>query len=224
MVLQLKTLADVGLVGLPNAGKSTLLAALSAAKPKIADYPFTTLQPNLGMVSYRDNRSFVMADIPGIIEGAAEGKGLGLRFLRHIERNSILLFMVPIDSPDITAEYRMLCRELEEYNPGLINKRHILAITKIDMADSELIDLVSETLPEEVPTIFISAVAQRGLVELKDLIWREINVPSLHDPNEILRQPLNDRTTQEDDDPDNPLPKLKVEEDHDLIDDIIWEE
>ena len=224
VVLQLKTLADVGLVGLPNAGKSTLLAALSAAKPKIADYPFTTLQPNLGMVSYRDNRSFVMADIPGIIEGAAEGKGLGLRFLRHIERNSILLFMVPIDSPDITAEYRMLCRELEEYNPGLINKRHILAITKIDMADSELIDLVSETLPEEVPTIFISAVAQRGLTELKDLIWREINAPSLHDPNEILRQPLNDRTTQEDDDPDNPLPKLKVEEDHDLIDDIIWEE
>ncbi|MFC2708928.1 GTPase ObgE [Porphyromonas asaccharolytica] len=224
VVLQLKTLADVGLVGLPNAGKSTLLAALSAAKPKIADYPFTTLQPNLGMVSYRDNRSFVMADIPGIIEGAAEGRGLGLRFLRHIERNSILLFMVPIDSPDIIAEYRMLCRELEEYNPGLIDKRHILAITKIDLADSELIDLVSETLPEEVPTIFISAVAQRGLTELKDLIWREINAPSLHDPNEILRQPLNDRTTQEDDDPDNPLPKLKVEEEHDLIDDIIWEE
>ena len=224
VILELKLLADVGLVGFPNVGKSTLLSVVSKARPKIANYHFTTLFPNLGVVYVEEGVSFVLADIPGIIEGAAEGKGLGLRFLRHIERNSILLFMVPIDSPDIVAEYRMLCRELEEYNPGLIDKRHILAITKIDLADSELIDLVSETLPEDVPTIFISAVAQRGLTELKDLIWREINAPSLHDPNEILRQPLNDRTTQEDDDPDNPLPKLKVEEDHDLIDDIIWEE
>lgn len=224
VVLQLKTLADVGLVGLPNAGKSTLLAALSAAKPKISDYPFTTLQPNLGIVAYRDNLSFVMADIPGIIEGAAEGKGLGLRFLRHIERNSILLFMVPIDSPNIAAEYHMLCHELERYNPSLINKRHILVVTKIDIADSELVEMVSETLPPGVLTLFISAVAQKGLTELKDLIWQELNLPTLHDPNEILRQPLNEHTIQEDDDPDNPLPKLSVEEDHDLINDIVWEE
>lgn len=224
IVLQLKTLADVGLVGLPNAGKSTLLAAISAAKPKIADYPFTTLQPNLGMVPYRDRRSFVVADIPGIIEGAAEGRGLGLRFLRHIERNSILLFMVPIDSPSIVDEYRMLCSELEQYNPGLMDKQRVLAITKIDIADTELIDLVSETLPEGIPTIFISAVAQQGLTELKDLLWKQLNTPSLHDPNEILRQPLNVNFTEDDDDPDNPLPKLEREEGHELIEDIVWDE
>lgn len=168
--LELKLLADVGLVGFPNAGKSTLLSVVSAAKPKIADYPFTTLVPNLGIVSYRDTQSFVMADIPGIIEGAHEGKGLGLRFLRHIERNSMLVFMVPCDSEDIHKEYKTLLAELEMYNPELLDKKRILAITKSDMLDDELIQELKKDLPQ-IPHLFISSVAQKGIQELKDLIW-----------------------------------------------------
>ena len=175
-ILELKVLADVGLVGFPNAGKSTLLASVSAAKPEIADYPFTTLVPNLGIVAYRDYRSFVMADIPGIIEGAHEGKGLGHRFLRHIERNALLLFMVPADSDDITNEYHILLNELKEYNPELLDKQRVLAITKSDMLDEELKAELIKELPNDVEWIFISAVAQQGLVELKDLLWNKINV------------------------------------------------
>jgi GTP-binding protein len=175
MVLELKILADVGLVGFPNAGKSTLLSVLSAAKPEIADYAFTTLVPNLGIVSYRDNRSFVMADIPGIIEGASKGKGLGIRFLRHIERNSVLLFMVPADTNrSITEEYEILLNELEQYNPELMQKPKILAVSKSDMLDNELMDEMKRELPA-IPTIFISSVAQKGLVELKDMLWKVIN-------------------------------------------------
>lgn len=175
MVLELKILADVGLVGFPNAGKSTLLSVLSAAKPEIADYAFTTLVPNLGIVSYRDNRSFVMADIPGIIEGASKGKGLGIRFLRHIERNSVLLFMVPADTNrSITEEYEILLNELEQYNPELMQKPRILAVSKSDMLDDELMDEMNKELPA-IPTIFISSVAQKGLVELKDMLWKVIN-------------------------------------------------
>ncbi len=175
MILELKVLADVGLVGFPNAGKSTLLSVLSAAKPEIADYPFTTLVPNLGIVSYRDNRSFVMADIPGIIEGASSGKGLGLRFLRHIERNSVLLFLVPADTNrTITQEYEILLKELEEYNPELMHKPRILAISKADMLDDELLKEMQAEVPP-VPFIFISSVAQKGLNELKDMLWKAIN-------------------------------------------------
>lgn len=174
-VLELKLLADVGLVGFPNAGKSTLLSVLSAAKPEIADYPFTTLVPNLGVVSYRDHRSFVMADIPGIIEGASEGKGLGLRFLRHIERNSILLFLVPADADDIVKEYEVLLGELQKFNPELLDKERILAISKSDMLDEELITEMKSLLPEGIKTLFISSVAQTGLQELKDLIWKKLN-------------------------------------------------
>ena len=174
-VLELKLLADVGLVGFPNAGKSTLLSVVSAAKPEIADYPFTTLVPNLGVVSYRDHRSFVMADIPGIIEGAAEGKGLGIRFLRHIERNSILLFLVPADATDIQKEYDILLGELKKYNPELLDKERILAISKCDMLDEEMITEMKELLPTDIETVFISSVAQMGLQELKDLIWKRIN-------------------------------------------------
>ena len=173
-ILELKLLADVGLVGFPNAGKSTLLSVVSAAKPEIADYPFTTLKPNLGIVSYRDYKSFVMADIPGIIEGAHEGKGLGLRFLRHIERNSILLFLVPSDSNDIRKEYRILLNELKQYNPELIDKTKILAISKSDLLDEELIREIERDLPP-IPHVFISSVAQIGLQKLKDMIWRELN-------------------------------------------------
>ena len=173
-VLELKLLADVGLVGFPNAGKSTLLSAMSSAKPKIADYPFTTLVPNLGIVKYRDDRSFVMADIPGIIEGASEGKGLGHRFLRHIERNSMLIFMVPADSKDIGDEYRILLKELEKYNPELLDKRRLLAISKSDMLDEELIDEIRKDLPE-VEYHFISSVANQGLVSLNDIIWTMLN-------------------------------------------------
>lgn len=175
MILELKVLADVGLVGFPNAGKSTLLSVMSAAKPEIADYPFTTIVPNLGIVSYRDNKSFVMADIPGIIEGASKGKGLGFRFLRHIERNSVLLFMVPADtSRSIKEEYEILLNELEEYNPELMQKPRILAVTKSDMLDEELIAEMKAELPQ-IPYIFISSVAQKGLTELKDLLWKAIN-------------------------------------------------
>jgi len=172
-ILELKLLADVGLVGFPNAGKSTLLSVVSAAKPKIADYAFTTLVPNLGIVSYRDNRSFVMADIPGIIEGAHEGKGLGLRFLRHIERNSMLLFMIPADSDDIHKEYNVLVNELKLYNPELLDKKRVLAISKSDMLDDELKDAIRKDIPD-IPYTFISAVAQTGLNEIKDMIWKAL--------------------------------------------------
>jgi len=174
VIMELKVLADVGLVGFPNAGKSTLLSVISAAKPKIANYEFTTLAPNLGMIQYRNDQSFVMADIPGIIEGAAEGKGLGLRFLRHIERNSVLLFMVPCDTNDIKKEYHILLNELKKHNPELLDKERILAITKIDMLDDELIEQMKEELPD-MPYVFISSVAQKGLTELKDLVWKAIN-------------------------------------------------
>ena len=174
-ILELKVLADVGLVGFPNAGKSTLLSVISAAKPKIANYPFTTLVPNLGIVSYRDDRSFVMADIPGIIEGASDGKGLGLRFLRHIERNSTLLFLVPADADDIAAEYSILLKELETYNPELLDTDRLLSISKSDMLDDELKQEVKKTLPKDVKTVFFSSVAQQGLTDLKDLIWNQLN-------------------------------------------------
>ncbi|WP_186753938.1 GTPase ObgE [Echinicola salinicaeni] len=174
IILELKLLADVGLVGFPNAGKSTLLSSISAAKPEIGDYPFTTLVPNLGVVSYRDDRSFVMADIPGIIEGAAEGRGLGLRFLRHIERNSILLFMIPSDAVSIKEQYHVLLNELKEYNPELLDKRRILAISKSDMLDEELMEEMKSDVPEDVPYLFISSVSQHNLDKLKDLIYSAI--------------------------------------------------
>ena len=173
--LELKLLADVGLVGFPNAGKSTLLSVITAAKPKIADYAFTTLKPNLGIVQYRDFQSFVMADIPGIIEGAAEGKGLGHRFLRHIERNSTLLFLIPADSDDINKEYEILLNELKKHNPELLDKQRLLAISKTDMLDDELKQEITNELPKEVPYIFISSVAQTGLQELKDKLWKMLN-------------------------------------------------
>ena len=178
VIMELKLLADVGLVGFPNAGKSTLLGALSSVKPKIGNYPFTTLVSSLGIVGYRDNQSFVMADIPGIIEGASEGKGLGLRFLRHIERNSLLLFMVPGDTDDIKHEYEVLLHELERYNPELMEKHRVLAVTKCDLLDEELIDMLRETLPDDLPVVFISAVTGYGLDELKDVLWKELNSAS----------------------------------------------
>ncbi|UJP65592.1 GTPase ObgE [Mongoliitalea daihaiensis] len=174
IILELKLLADVGLVGFPNAGKSTLLASMSAAKPEIGDYPFTTLVPNLGVISYRDDKSFVMADIPGIIEGAAEGRGLGLRFLRHIERNSILLFMIPADAESIQDQYGILLSELEQYNPELLDKKRILAITKADMLDDELMDEMRRDVPKDIPSIFISSVSQFNLDKLKDILWQAI--------------------------------------------------
>lgn len=178
VVLELKLLADVGLVGFPNAGKSTLVSALSNARPKIANYPFTTLEPSLGIVPYRDGRSFVMADIPGIIEGAAEGRGLGLRFLRHIERNSLLLFMVPGDTDNIKREYEILLNEVGSFNEGLLNKHRILAVTKSDLLDEELMGMLREDLPDDLPVIFISAVAGHNITELKDLLWTELNSES----------------------------------------------
>ncbi|PTB96446.1 GTPase ObgE [Marivirga lumbricoides] len=174
IILELKLLADVGLVGFPNAGKSTLLSVLSAAKPEIADYPFTTLTPNLGVIPYRDDRSFVMADIPGIIEGAAEGKGLGIRFLRHIERNSILLFMIPADAKSIQKEYEILTNELKKYNPELLDKSRILAITKADLLDDELMAEMKKELPKELPVLFISSLTNYNLENLKDLIWKTL--------------------------------------------------
>ncbi len=174
-ILELKVLADVGLVGFPNAGKSTLLSVVSAAKPKIDNYPFTTLTPNLGIVSYRDDKSFVMADIPGIIEGAAEGKGLGHRFLRHIERNSVLLFMIPADTEDIAKEYAILVEELRKYNPELLDKKRVMAISKCDLLDEELTDAMRPLLPGDMPAVFISSVKGTGITPLKDLLWRAIN-------------------------------------------------
>ncbi len=178
VILELKLLADVGLVGFPNAGKSTLLSALSSAKPKIANYPFTTLEPSLGIVPYRDGKSFVMADIPGIIEGASEGKGLGLRFLRHIERNSLLLFMVPGEADNIKKEYEILLGELQKFNPGMLDKHRILAVTKSDMLDEELMEMLREDLPEDLPVVFISSITGYGIAQLKDKLWAELNSES----------------------------------------------
>lgn len=175
ITLELKLLADVGLVGFPNTGKSTLLSVLSAAKPKIANYPFTTLRPNLGMIPYRDMRSFVMADIPGIIEGAHEGKGIGLRFLRHIERNSLLVFMIPSDVDSIKNEYEILVNELKNYNPELLDKNRILAITKSDLLDEELKTLIQNDIPRNIPFVYISSLANQGLQKLKDMIWEQLN-------------------------------------------------
>jgi GTP-binding protein len=180
VILELKVLADVGLVGFPNAGKSTLLSTVSAAKPEIADYPFTTLVPNLGIVPYREHKSFCVADIPGIIEGAAEGRGLGLRFLRHIERNSILLFIVPADSKDITAEYKILLNELEKYNQELLDKQRILAVSKIDMLGEDMIADLEKMLPEDVPHTFFSSITNFGMEKLKDMLWQTINAPENH--------------------------------------------
>ncbi|MDE6074564.1 MAG: 50S ribosome-binding GTPase, partial [Muribaculaceae bacterium] len=192
IVLELKLLADVGLVGFPNAGKSTLLSALSAARPKIADYPFTTMEPQLGIVAYRDNRSFVMADIPGIIEGASQGKGLGLRFLRHIERNAVLLFMIPADSADIAADYKVLSEELAQFNPDLVDKPRVLAISKSDMLDDELRDEIEKTLPDGVRHVFISAVTGYNLDKLKDMLWDEITAESNRiDSGAIIHRPLD---------------------------------
>ena len=178
VILELKLLADVGLVGFPNAGKSTLLSSMSSARPKIANYPFTTLEPSLGIVEYRDQKSFVMADIPGIIEGASEGKGLGLRFLRHIERNSLLLFMVPGDTDDIKKEYEVLLGELRNFNPEMLDKRRVLAVTKCDLLDDELVDMLQATIPTDVPVVFISSVTGQGVDELKDVLWQELNSES----------------------------------------------
>lgn len=202
IIMQLKLLADVGLVGFPNAGKSTLLSVVTAAKPKIANYPFTTLEPNLGIVSYRDNRSFVMADIPGIIEGASEGKGLGLRFLRHIERNSVLLFMVPADTDDIRKEYEILHNELVCYNPDLLDKRCVLAVTKSDMLDDELTRDLSADLPEDLPHVFISSITQTGLVELKDLLWKELNKETFREADHIIHKDIDVKSLPFDDEDD----------------------
>ncbi len=220
IILQLKLLADVGLVGFPNAGKSTLLSVVSAAKPKIANYPFTTLEPNLGIVSYRDNRSFVMADIPGIIEGASEGKGLGLRFLRHIERNSLLLFMVPADTDDIRKEYEILSNELEKYNPDLLDKPRVLAITKSDLLDDELIEALSEDLPEGIPHLFISAVVGMGITELKDLLWKALNEESFHEAERIVHKNIDVNTLVFDEGDDFVVPV----DDDELDDDEEYEE
>ena len=191
IILQLKLLADVGLVGFPNAGKSTLLSVVSAAKPKIADYPFTTLEPSLGIVDVRGTHSFIMADIPGIIEGASEGRGLGLRFLRHIERNSLLLFLVPADADSIKKEYEILLGELMRYNPDLLDKQRILAISKSDMLDEELEKELTKELPSDLPCIFISSVAHKGIIPLKDLLWKELNKQTFHDTESLVRKPMN---------------------------------
>lgn len=219
IVLELKVLADVGLVGFPNAGKSTLLSVVTAAKPKIANYPFTTLEPNLGMVSYRDNQSFVMADIPGIIEGASEGKGLGYRFLRHIERNSLLLFLVPADAEDIHNEYRILLNELSQYNPELLDKRRVLAISKSDMLDEELIEALSKDLPD-IPHIFISSITGLNVQKLKDILWSELNKDGEYQKEKsanITHRNLEIRSVEFDE--DDYIPEDDIEdEDDDLFD------
>lgn len=212
VILELKVLADVGLVGFPNAGKSTLLSVVSAAKPKIANYPFTTLEPKIGIVSYRDYKSFVMADIPGIIEGASEGKGLGLRFLRHIERNSLLLFMVPADADDIHQEYRVLLNELAQYNPELLDKRRILAISKADMLDDELMEALEADLPE-IPHIFISSITGYNITALKDMLWRELNANGEYKKSfeSITHRNLDIKVVEFDDD-DESIPEDDYEE------------
>ena len=225
VILQLKLLADVGLVGFPNAGKSTLLSVVSAAKPKIANYPFTTLEPNLGIVSYRDNRSFVMADIPGIIEGASEGKGLGLRFLRHIERNSLLLFMIPADTDDIRKEYEILHNELVKYNPELLDKRRVLAITKSDMLDEELIESLSQDLPEGIPFVFISSITGLGITELKDLLWKELNEESFHEAERIVHKNIDINSLEfEDEEDEYVFPIDEDEEDPDEEYEAYWDD
>ncbi len=198
VVLELKLLADVGLVGFPNAGKSTLMGFLSNARPKVANYPFTTMQPSLGIVPYRDDRSFVLADIPGIIEGASEGKGLGLRFLRHIERNSLLLFLIPADTQDIKKEYDILLGELGKFNPEMLEKHRVLAITKCDLIDEEIIAMLRETLPDDVPCVFISSITGMGLTELKDVLWDELNQQSNKLQSAIDEQILVHRDKQMD--------------------------
>jgi GTP-binding protein len=210
VVLQLKLLADVGLVGFPNAGKSTLLSVVSAAKPKIDNYPFTTLEPNLGMVACRDNQSFIMADIPGIIEGASEGKGLGLRFLRHIERNSLLLFLIPADAPDIQREYEILDRELVRYNPDLADKNRALAITKTDLVDRDELIRLGRTIPD-IPHAFISAISGQGITELKDLLWRELNRETFHDASQLIHRDIDPSHLP--DDPDIGLDDDPAEDD-----------
>ena len=223
MVLELKLLADVGLVGFPNAGKSTLLSALSEARPKIADYPFTTMEPQLGIVSYRGGRSFVMADIPGIIEGASEGRGLGLRFLRHIERNAVLLFMVPADADDIAAQYQILVNEVEQFNPQLADKPRVLAVSKSDMLDDELMEEIAKTLPEGIPSVFISAVTGQGLTELKDILWAAIvDDRNRIEPLPITHRPLDvrHRVQEEDDFIFEPTPV----DDDEFIEDEDWDE
>ena len=228
VVLELKLLADVGLVGFPNAGKSTLLSALSSARPKIADYPFTTMEPQLGIVSYRDNQSFVMADIPGIIEGAAEGRGLGLRFLRHIERNSLLLFMVPGDADNIRAEYEVLLGELRKFNPEMLDKQRVLAVTKSDLLDEELIEMLREDLPEDLPVVFISSVAQTGLTELKDVLWRALNSESNKmtaiSQNETLVHRDKDFSFMRDDEDDLDLSVDEEEADDDELIEEEWDD
>lgn len=203
IILQLKVLADIGLVGFPNAGKSTLLSVVSAAKPAIADYPFTTLVPHLGIVSYRDGKSFCMADIPGIIEGAAEGKGLGLRFLRHIERNALLLFMIPADTDDLNKEYGILLGELEKYNPELLEKQRILAITKSDMLDEQMMSEMSRQLPDGIPTIFISSVTGYNIEQLKDIIWAELHRDGYKKVIDISHRPIDVKVIEPSDEPDN---------------------
>ncbi|HCS87845.1 MAG TPA: GTPase ObgE [Bacteroidales bacterium] len=221
IILQLKVLADVGLVGFPNAGKSTLLSVVSAAKPEIADYPFTTLVPNLGIVSYRDNQSFCMADIPGIIEGAAEGKGLGLRFLRHIERNAVLLFMVPADTRDIKREYNILLEELRKYNPELLRKQRVLAVSKCDMLDDVLMEQMRAELPADIPSVFISSVSGLGIEQLKDILWTELNKESnkvieiSHSPIDVKIIEQEENSSEEDDTPET-IYLNEVDEDWDL--------
>ena len=230
IILELKLLADVGLVGFPNAGKSTLLSSLSSARPKIANYPFTTLEPSLGIVEYRDHKSFVMADIPGIIEGASEGKGLGLRFLRHIERNSLLLFMVPGDTDDIKREYEVLLNELQQFNPDMLDKHRVLAVTKCDLLDEELMEMLRETLPTDLPVVFISSVNRLGLNELKDVLWRELNSES----NKLQSITADDTIVHRDKDMSRFAEELKAEgedeieyievEDVDDLEDFEYEE
>ncbi|MEG1564083.1 MAG: GTPase ObgE [Bacteroides sp.] len=219
VIMELKLLADVGLVGLPNAGKSTLLSTISAAKPKIADYPFTTLEPNLGIVPYRDGKSFVMADIPGIIEGASEGKGLGLRFLRHIERNSLLLFMVPADSDDIRKEYEILLNELATFNPEMLDKQRVLAVTKCDMLDEELMNEIEPTLPEGIPHVFLSSITELGVSVLKDILWSELNKESnkmeaiVHRPKDVAKLQLELIELGEDEDLISALEPMEDDDD-----------
>ena len=228
VILELKLLADVGLVGFPNAGKSTLLSSISAAKPKIADYPFTTLEPNLGIVGYRGNNSFVMADIPGIIEGASEGKGLGLRFLRHIERNAVLLFMIPADAQDIKKEYEILLHELETFNPDLVDKPRVLAITKCDMLDEELMNEMRDHLPEDIQSLFISSVTGEGVEELKDLLWRTINDEDNRIPMTLTHRDLDIRHRVQAEDEfvieADPIPADEDDFDEEDWDDEYWEE
>lgn len=211
VILELKVLADVGLVGFPNAGKSTLLSVMTAAKPKIANYPFTTLEPKIGIVSYRDYKSFVMADIPGIIEGASEGKGLGLRFLRHIERNSLLLFIIAADADDIHQEYRILLNELAQFNPELLDKRRVLAISKSDMLDEELMEALEADLPE-IPHIFISSITGYNIMQLKDLLWRELNADGEYQKSFNITHRNLDIKTVEFDEEDDSIPEDDYEE------------